>query len=728
MYRLSSIILLVALTLSLSGQSESPHGNDFKMDCAACHTADSWDIPSGSWDFQEPESPKRRSKGDKKINIDTLPFNHYNTDFALEGQHASIDCKQCHDGLVFTNAETDCISCHIDVHQQSVGFDCARCHALENWLVDNISDLHMENGFPLLGAHAVASCDECHTGETNLQFYSLGNECLNCHQEDYAATTDPNHAEAGYSLECLDCHEVNAFDWSAENIIHDFFPLIEGHNISDCGMCHTGYDFTFIPPTDCFECHQVDYEMAENPNHEDLNFTTNCASCHTLAVDWMPATYLQHDNEYFPIYSGTHGGEWSQCTDCHTNPANYAEFTCVTCHTRPETDGEHNGVGGYIYESGACLACHPNGDEGGAFNHNETNFPLTGGHISVDCIECHANGYAGTPTECVACHLDDYNQTTDPNHVAEGLPTNCAVCHNEQSWEPSIFDHNQTAFPLHGAHVSADCIDCHADGYEGTPTDCFACHEQDYNNTTDPNHSLEGFSTECAVCHSENAWEPAVFDHNQTAFPLNGAHISVDCIECHADGYEGTPTDCFACHEQDFNNTTDPDHSLEGFTTDCAMCHSENAWEPANFDHSQTDFPLNGAHASVDCNQCHVDGFEGTPTNCFACHEQDYNQANNPNHSSAGFPIECESCHSETAWTPSTFDHDGMYFPIYSGNHNNEWDDCNECHTTPGNFTAFSCIDCHEHNDPGDMADEHDDEDDYQYSSPACYSCHPNGD
>jgi formate-dependent nitrite reductase cytochrome c552 subunit len=44
-----------------------------------------------------------------------------------------------------------------------------------------------------------------------------------------------------------------------------------------------------------------------------------------------------------------------------------------------------------------------------------------------------------------------------------------------------------------------------------------------------------------------------------------------------------------------------------------------------------------------------------------------------------------------------------------------------------GDYKAFSCVDCHEHNNAGDVADEHRDVAGYQYSSNACYSCHPKG-
>jgi len=76
---------------------------------------------------------------------------------------------------------------------------------------------------------------------------------------------------------------------------------------------------------------------------------------------------------------------------------------------------------------------------------------------------------------------------------------------------------------------------------------------------------------------------------------------------------------------------------------------------------------------------------------------------------------------------PANFDHDKDFFPIYSGEHQGEWNECSDCHIG-GNLNSFSCIDCHEHNDPNDLADEHDDVNGYQYSSPACLQCHPNGD
>ncbi|HKJ01704.1 MAG TPA: hypothetical protein VJ997_04595, partial [Longimicrobiales bacterium] len=69
--------------------------------------------------------------------------------------------------------------------------------------------------------------------------------------------------------------------------------------------------------------------------------------------------------QYFPIYSGKHRGEWNSCGDCHTTPTDLSVFSCLTCHehNQKDMDDKHKGRSGYVYESGACLSCHPRGRE-----------------------------------------------------------------------------------------------------------------------------------------------------------------------------------------------------------------------------------------------------------------------------------------------------------------------------------------------------------------------------
>ena len=934
---LSSIVLALFLAISLWGQN--PHGETFTMDCAKCHTPTGW-------------TPL----------LNSLAFSHDTTVFPLLGAHQEVDCKLCHTSLVFDQAPQDCFGCHSDVHQQTVGSDCARCHDTRSWIVDDITNMHQQVGFALLGPHATTDCQACHENPSMLRFDPIDPACITCHQENYQATTKPNHTQAGFSTNCSECHNANAFAWVSDGFNHDFFPLTKGHAIDDCTRCHGSNDYSNTSP-DCISCHDQDFQTAVNPDHLQAGFSTDCKSCHTTDVGWKPANFRDHDGQFFPIYSGTHAGTWDACATCHIQENNFAAFSCIECHehNQPATDKNHESVPGYSYSATACLACHPTGEKEEVFDHSRTNFPLTGAHISLECLSCHANGYAGTPTECVSCHQVNFNQTTNPNHqkiglstdcatchttepgwtpasmpnhndffalngahaavandcagchhedfnntpntcvgchqadyeqtinpshAATGFSTDCASCHSEAGWSPAAFDHdaqyfpiysgthqgawdacaachtnasnfaivscidchehnkpdtdtkhvgitgynysssaclachpagtadgafdhNTTNFPLTGAHTTVACVDCHTNGYAGTPMECVSCHQDNFNQTTDPNHQQLGISTDCATCHTtEPGWSPAQFPIHDEIYVLRGAHAAIanDCASCHTNGYANTPNTCAGCHQDNYNQTTNPNHQDAGFSTNCATCHSEDAWVPANldgnFDHNTTNFPLTGAHTSVACQSCHSGGYAGTPTSCsschmpdyngtanpnhrtlalstdcamchttepgwspaqfpdhnsyyalqgahaaiasncaschngnytntpntcFGCHSTDYNQTTNPNHQTNMFPTDCEACHSQNAWTPSTFDHDAQYFPIYSGKHRGEWNQCTECHTTPSNYALFTCIQCHEHSNKSNVDGHHSDVRNYVYTATSCFDCHPRG-
>ena len=193
MYRLICIVLV--LVGSIQAYAQSPHGNALKMDCAACHNASGW-------------LPVR----------DTLHFDHNTTSFPLDGLHKQAECRECHISLDFAKASNQCIDCHTDMHSMSVGNNCARCHSTQSWIVDNIPEMHEANGFPLVGTHSSASCVDCHISETNLKFNPIGNDCINCHRNDYQSTTNPNHEKAGYSTNCTECHDPFSIAWSADPV------------------------------------------------------------------------------------------------------------------------------------------------------------------------------------------------------------------------------------------------------------------------------------------------------------------------------------------------------------------------------------------------------------------------------------------------------------------------------------------------------------------------------
>ena len=989
MRKLSLIIGIICIMFNLYAQS--PHGESLTLDCSDCHT-------TGNWEYAA-----------------TARFLHSTTNFNLEGQHQFVDCRSCHTSLIFEETGINCNDCHTDMHNNMLGLDCARCHDSKSWIISNVTDLHQQSRFPLVGAHKNADCASCHLSSSLLEFRPLGIECVDCHRHDYEQTINPNHVQSNLSSDCSECHLISSSQWSASGFNHSFFPLTNGHALNDCAACHTNGLFENIL-SDCYSCHQSDFEASTNPSHISSNFSTNCLDCHTTDPDWQPAEYLEHDINLFPIYSGEHNGEWERCSECHTESSNFSAFSCIDCHEHNLSDmaEEHQGIGNYAYSSFACLACHPRGSSGevfdhsttafplqgqhlnttcldchtqgfgnlssacsdchivnynqaqepkhieagisllcedchdenawnpssfnhgltsnfeldgghagrqctechignttdavsdcyschsenynnatdhftlafdhdclqchnnvdwndASFDHNTTNFPLTGAHMATECNSCHSTGYAGTYSECSSCHLDNYNQAANPSHTDAGIssscedchgtiswvpsefshiistgfelngghagrqcsdchlgttanaspdcyschnenynsapdhlalsfPHDCLQCHNNVDWNDASFDHSTTNFPLTGAHMATECNSCHSTGYAGTYSECSSCHLDNYNQAANPSHTDAGISSSCEDCHGTISWVPsefshiistgfelngghagrqcsdchlgttanaspdcyschnenynsapdhlalsfphdclqchnnvdwndASFDHSTTNFPLTGAHVATECISCHSDGYAGTSSECSSCHQSDFDQTTNPNHSSLGLSPSCDDCHSTNAgWNPALFPDHNNYYALNGAHASIagNCFLCHSGNYVTTPNTCYACHTNEYNNTTDPAHSAAGFPTECATCHTENAWEPATFDHDGQYFPIYSGEHRGEWNSCSDCHTVTNVYSQFSCIDCHEHNKT-DMDDEHGDVSGYTWESISCLSCHPTG-
>ncbi|MDF1575860.1 MAG: hypothetical protein P1P86_11790 [Bacteroidales bacterium] len=341
--RILPLILPVLLMVFVNAtrQTDSPHGNDFRIPCNTCHNTRGWEL--------DPE---------------VYAYDHNTAGMSLVGQHAEINCRLCHTSLEFKEAETDCYSCHTDLHEQTVGNDCGRCHTPQSWIVSNVTDIHRQGRFPLLGAHLAAECAGCHSSASSLRFEAMGVECVDCHMADYQATTEPNHMDVNLGTECADCHSLTAFSWSGAGFVHQFFPLTLGHDIRDCSSCHSSGSFSDTSP-DCYTCHQDDYQNTVNPAHEAAGISTDCQQCHTTRPDWKPAGFPIHDAQFFPIYSGEHRGEWDNCTQCHQDANNYSNFTCLTCHEHSQSrmDDKHSGENDYSYNSMACLECHPRGSE-----------------------------------------------------------------------------------------------------------------------------------------------------------------------------------------------------------------------------------------------------------------------------------------------------------------------------------------------------------------------------
>lgn len=647
---------------------------------------------------------------------------HDKTEFPLIGRHRTVECRECHLHLVFEGTPRSCEACHWERRQDDrfelrLGSHCEDCHTPVGWKIVAPGKWNhsSQTSFRLEGTHRTLDCSDCHK---DLRFSNQMTECFSCHEEDYLNAEEPDHSASGYPFDCQICH-LSSSRWDSASFSHDAFLLRGQHGDALCSDCHTNRRYQGISQ-ECASCHLAEYANSIDPDHSRAGFSTDCASCHgTFFLNWEGAVF---DHSFFPFF-GSH--KLARCVDCHAGGIYKGlPSDCASCHIsdyNSAADPDHTLLGFPT----DCIICHgttPESWEGGKFDH--ASFKLLGQHNSALCSECHTSGlYKGLPSECVSCHLSDYNSATDPDHKLLGFPTDCIPCHGTAalSWANADFDHNNI-WTIKGAHVTLDCSACHISG-TNPPTSCYGCHADDYRAADEPDHEAAVFPTNCLFCHkaSSTTWEGAVFDHS--FFPLLGQHNSALCSECHTSGiYKGLPSDCVSCHLSDYESTTDPDHNLLGFPTDCIPCHGSSAltWEGAVFDHSKV-WPLLGPHPSLDCSACHISGAI-PPNNCFGCHADDYQATVDPDHEAAGFPTDCVYCHFPThlLWTQAVFNH---LFPITSGKHSSL--DCTECHLT-ANYKEFSCINCHAHNQTN-MNIKHSKVSGYSYDSLACYSCHPQG-
>jgi hypothetical protein len=168
----------------------------------------------------------------------------------------------------------------------------------------------------------------------------------------------------GFPTTCELCHDT--IQWTDATFDHNktAFPLTGSHTVPPrtCVDCHVNNNYTNLP-TACIGCHQTDYNNTSNPGHaaQPQFFPTTCQNCHST-TNWLNATFNHTQYTPFPI---NHGNANGVCSTCHTNSNDYSIFQCTNCHTKSQTDGNHQGVNGYVYNSVNCYGCHRNGQGGG---------------------------------------------------------------------------------------------------------------------------------------------------------------------------------------------------------------------------------------------------------------------------------------------------------------------------------------------------------------------------
>jgi len=393
--------------------------------------------------------------------------------------HAEISyCKACHTAPWESAKMADrCAVCHTGVatQMQSVAsmhgsmlhdnpdLGCRHCHPDHRGANAPLTELndaafpHEAVGYSLKGHQLTAlkepfDCRDCH--REDISQFALA-VCEECHRQ-----MDPLFLTAhtiSFGSICLDCHD--GLDSLVTNFNHNkvTFKTAGKHADVECVLCHVDArrlaDFESTSQ-ECQSCHRRD-------DPHDGRFGMECGACYSVD-GWTPANF-DHALALFQL-EGKHVE--IECEQCHIN--NVYPGTPSDCYSCHRDDDEHGGKYGTD-----CAACHQPADwDDVTFDHNKSNFPLTGAHNGLVCEQCHVSGqFSGLSTDCVACHAD-------PVFHAGMFGLNCAQCHTTDNWfapyngpHPGIADEGGSGVN----HGGVSCRTCHTQTLSAAT--CGNCHE-----------------------------------------------------------------------------------------------------------------------------------------------------------------------------------------------------------------------------------------------------------
>jgi len=186
--------------------------------------------------------------------------------------------------------------------------------------------------------------------------------------------------------------------------------------------------------------------------------------------------------------------------------------------------------------------------------------------------------------------------------------------------------------------------------------------------------------------------------------------INADCFACHV-ALSGVQSEkCISCHKPaDIGRvtttgapvvkplTSTPFHQ-ELTSQDCVACHSDHAGVKRYQMQGRFNHDLLKKGISEKCQSCHK-----SPTDTL--HQQ--------------ISGNCGQCHTQSRWTPATFDHDRHF--VLDRDHNAR---CVTCHVR-NDYKQYTCYGCHEHT-PANVRREHVEEGIRDFNN--CVECHRSAD
>ncbi len=333
------------------------------------------------------------------------------------------------------------------------------------------------------------------------------------------------------------------------------------------------------------------------------------------------------------------------------------------------------------------------------FDHDDTDFLLSGAHLKVECAVCHVRDvYKGIPVTCEECHTTSslIAKSKKPATHFESVDT-CDNCHTVETWAGARIDHesvvgtcidchnniNSTGRPSDHVQSVDECHECHTtrrwkqSGFDHTVItgNCYSCHNGTTATGKSEKHRLS--NNQCADCHQVQNWKSKTFNHKDIGSACLGCHKDIlpqkphpqdnKCIRCHSPNkkwqqvrfaHEKTTEFCVNCHKgikPTSHFIIESEASLR-----CDECHNSVASWLSNvrFEHEVADFHEH--RPSTQCTACHLSNSRNVlfrlvqfkPV-CAACHASSYRASSHQKYPGVGYRLEelahCTiACHSYT--------------------------------------------------------------------------------
>ncbi len=465
---------------------------------------------------------------------------------------------------------------------------------------------------------------------------------------------------------CLACHKDVAWSMVRDRGLHAKEAKSGGKTCASCHPDHAGVKFELVAWKEGTAA-KFDHNRA-GWTLEGKHTNTKCEKCHATANRASPAAALSARKT---------GAGWLGL-----------ETTCVSCH---RADDVHKTQFG-----NSCDKCH---DAKGwkpapKFDHEKTEYPLTGKHADIECDKCHRapslklqTDASGKPVslfkpvphkECSDCHADPHKGR---------LSTKCGDCHVTRGFmeiNRKEFDHGRTRYALEGKHRTVKCESCHGASLKKNPAfaTCASCHADSHAGEG----TLAGAKADCAACHTLGGFAPSTYTvakHGAAKFSLRGRHQTVKCNACHVTVPQAAAArgaklvrlrvafaNCASCHADAHGGQL----SAREARGTCEGCHDDAGWKPSTFSvaqHATLKLPLEGRHAAVACAACHAATRRGLPpvalaalgtakvaltlteTTCQSCHA-DPHAGRYSTGGARAHPLGCRGCHDAAAFRPST--------------------------------------------------------------------------